>query len=858
MAKVKLRKIKPKITYCGSLIQQNHGETIEGHGWCLWDIPTKSHEFIELDNDYGYCTLDISDGIVTLPKKLPKNARLRVFSGDLESTKIKKLLSVIRSKTNVLEVNVTKGKTSTTIQNTKTVNGVEITNLSDINVQEGLLEDWLSTREFPVDDETVKQILNINRTMNANLVLEDYSRNINWQPISFKFSNMFSYGEDNEVNFEKMNGIYGIFSPNASGKSSIMDALMFCLYDKTPRAFKGDHIMNNRKNSFKCELIFKINNTMFVVRRVGTRKKTGEVKVDVEFLRKEQDGSFTCLNGQDRRDTNNNIRSYVGTYEDFVLTAFSGQTSNALFIDKSHSERKDLLCQFMGLNIFDKLAEMANEELKQINAELKKFKSKDFSSKLVEVKEKIDITRDNIKQQEEKLRLSQEELENDTKDYEMLLLKKSPDVNITTDISVLQQKKTKEQYQLKNFESKIDDITKTSKEYSSNIEGLVEQLKLYDIDHITKKIQSLENSEKELSSIRTTIKNLEITLKDKQKLLDKLKSIKYNPECNVCVENNKGFIDQIDVLTNEINVLKNSLEKNKVNEAFITTQVEELDLLRRDLIKFKEITENKSYYETLKLTLSVEFEKISSNIEKQKRTITDIDKEIETYNKNETIISYNKKIQDEIDTLAHKLTKLRKNIEQYTSINTKLHGELMVLETQREQILQEIQEATELELKFLAYKLYLDAVGRNGIPHTFLQKVIPNIETEINNILNQVVEFNISLEMDGKNINGFLNYDYDRIWPLENSSGMERFVSSLAIRVALMNVSNLPKPNFLIIDEGFGTLDAENLHNMTSLMGILKGHFDFIFMVSHLDSVRDMVDNILEIKREEGYSYIKS
>ena len=150
----------------------------------------------------------------------------------------------------------------------------------------------------------------------------------------------------------------------------------------------------------------------------------------------------------------------------------------------------------------------------------------------------------------------------------------------------------------------------------------------------------------------------------------------------------------------------------------------------------------------------------------------------------------------------------------------------------------------------------MEAVGRNGIPHAFLQKALPNIETEINNILGQIVDFNISLNMNGKNITGLLNYDFDRIWPLENSSGMERFVSSLAIRVALLKASNLPKPNFLIIDEGLGTLDSENLQNMSNLMNILKTHFDFILMVSHLDSARDMVDNLLEIRRDNGYSYI--
>ena len=48
------------------------------------------------------------------------------------------------------------------------------------------------------------------------------------------------------------------------------------------------------------------------------------------------------------------------------------------------------------------------------------------------------------------------------------------------------------------------------------------------------------------------------------------------------------------------------------------------------------------------------------------------------------------------------------------------------------------------------------------------------------------------LEMDGKNVNCYIVYDDDNVWPLKLSSGMERFISSLAMRVGLINVSNLP------------------------------------------------------------------
>jgi DNA repair exonuclease SbcCD ATPase subunit len=60
----------------------------------------------------------------------------------------------------------------------------------------------------------------------------------------------------------------------------------------------------------------------------------------------------------------------------------------------------------------------------------------------------------------------------------------------------------------------------------------------------------------------------------------------------------------------------------------------------------------------------------------------------------------------------------------------------------------------------------------------------------------------------------------------------------------------------MIIDEGMGVLDAENMGSMGTMMGILKSHFDFIVLISHLDAARDMVDKVIELKREDGFSYV--
>jgi len=129
------------------------------------------------------------------------------------------------------------------------------------------------------------------------------------------------------------------------------------------------------------------------------------------------------------------------------------------------------------------------------------------------------------------------------------------------------------------------------------------------------------------------------------------------------------------------------------------------------------------------------------------------------------------------------------------------------------------------------------------------------VEEEVNIILSQIVEFKIKFETDGKNILTYIQYDKSS-WPLEMTSGMEKFISSLAIRVALINVSNLPRPNFLAIDEGFGNLDSDNLNSMFMLFDYLKTEFNFIMVISHLDALKDASDGLFEINVDKGFSKI--
>ena len=156
-----------------------------------------------------------------------------------------------------------------------------------------------------------------------------------------------------------------------------------------------------------------------------------------------------------------------------------------------------------------------------------------------------------------------------------------------------------------------------------------------------------------------------------------------------------------------------------------------------------------------------------------------------------------------------------------------------------------------------AYDFFTTAVSNRGIPMAIIADRLPIINAEKEKILQGVVGFTVELDApEGSNaMDIYINYgDSRRI--IECASGMEKLMASLAIRVALINISSLPKTNMLIIDEGFGALDDMNVEACSRLLSSLKKWFKNIMIISHVDAVKDVADNTLEISKSGKDSFV--
>ena len=171
----------------------------------------------------------------------------------------------------------------------------------NVEYQNELIDEYLN-KNHEIDPTIVDKIKIINRQLNKNLSDVEVSRGIDWEPVKFEFSNMFSYGPNNTIEFEKLNGLVGIFAPNHIGKSALLDALSFCLFDRCSRGKRADDIMNTKKSTFSCKLHFKIEGIdYFIERKAKRRRNNTKVRVDVNFWYIDEGGEVVDCNGEQRR-----------------------------------------------------------------------------------------------------------------------------------------------------------------------------------------------------------------------------------------------------------------------------------------------------------------------------------------------------------------------------------------------------------------------------------------------------------------------------------------------------------------------------------------------------------------------------
>ena len=269
---------KVKVAYCGSLLQQNFGEEVE-KGFLIWNLDEKKCIFIEVANEWGFTTFRLDqkaiDNIDNLEFDLPARPYIRILIGadDYNVITSKHVESVLRKKYKpeglFIEVDVQDMVDDLSLSG-------KTENVTDLKAQQDLLRQYFAKRPT-VSEQEVDEVLTIHKDFYDTSATEEYDTYGGriWRIHKMIFDNVFSYGGSNVINFDKLKGLTGIFSPNATGKSSILYTILQGFFNNSNRTGGrnvADVIHKNKDEGF-IEIDFSIDDTHYVIERKFKRNK---------------------------------------------------------------------------------------------------------------------------------------------------------------------------------------------------------------------------------------------------------------------------------------------------------------------------------------------------------------------------------------------------------------------------------------------------------------------------------------------------------------------------------------------------------------------------------------------------------
>ncbi len=380
------------------------------------------------------------------------------------------------------------------------------------------------------------------------------------KPILLKISGLNSFVEEQIIDFSKLTekGLFGIFGPTGSGKSTILDAITIALYGQVSRGTK--EFINTDCKKLNVSFIFE----------VGLGQSRKQVKVERQ-LKKSDSGTRTTLarlsyldeNGNETNiidkvsDINEEIIKLIGlNHSDFIRSVVLPQGRFSEFLKLTGSERRNMLERILGLGkygtgLINKVKEVKRKEeakLNVIQGQLNKYEN---------------VSEENLKLLKEELKVIEKEeielkIENEKLDKEYEKLSKIWDLQI--DLKKYKEIRERLELEKRDIEIKREKYLKGKK---------AQGLKPY-INNLDKTLEEINKNEQELKKVELSLQSI---LREKEILERKYTEISL-------MKDNK-----LPSLIEKETELKNAVKLHKRNEELIL----ERNKLREEYSKLKKV-----------------------------------------------------------------------------------------------------------------------------------------------------------------------------------------------------------------------------------------------------------------------------
>jgi exonuclease SbcC len=296
------------------------------------------------------------------------------------------------------------------------------------------------------------------------------------------------------------------------------------------------------------------------------------------------------------------------------------------------------------------------------------------------------------------------------------------------------------------------------------------------------------------------------------------------------------------------------------------------DAKRKDELELRTVDEEhgnlRSAIEVIKQIEDV-IENLGSEIEDRK---SEIIAQEQSYNKAAQALAESEGLSPDLNKVERELFALREDENRTRDRVGAARQKVDVLATLRARKMDYSSQREELNQQIVRHKTLERAFGRDGVPALLIEQALPQIEQKANDLLERLSDGQMSIRFvtqaeykdkkrdDLKETLDIQISDSSGLRDYEMYSGGEAFRVNFAIRLALSEILAQRKGarlQTLVIDEGFGSQDAQGRQRLIEAINLVKHDFAKILVITHLDELKDAFPNRIEVEKTERGSSVK-
>ena len=367
------------MAYAGSLIQQNHGEPLSGHGMLIWDAGLKC-TFEPVLNPWGFIDIHCENGLWTNADiyYIPPKCYARLIIRNCTEEQVNVITATVKTRCETLLVE----KRQCLSNNLKEIEvAPTVQRLGDEN--ELITEMATGLNCLPAEIQTV---LGLHARYQAELDQSTVQMNTAvWKPLHLEFKNLFGYGGDTVNRIDFSPGVTCISAANARGKTSFVNIILFGIFGKTPLNPSGSSytfdVVNTGCEAGYVKMLLTYGGEYYLIERKSVKKKGKSAAVSLNRLNSYE---FTCgfwrsnaageavenLQDTRKKNTDTALTELFGDITDFSLANLLNKESAVDLLAMTPAEQIRTLKRLFKLEIYDGYREVNRKYQTEIEAEI--------------------------------------------------------------------------------------------------------------------------------------------------------------------------------------------------------------------------------------------------------------------------------------------------------------------------------------------------------------------------------------------------------------------------------------------------------------------------------------------------------